>query len=173
MNNASPGDADAILQLLDRMNAFWNQSSPDAPSLDGSAALAAADIFAADFSGYDVTDHTIMTGPEGAERTRQRLHHSFPDIVFERLETIREGNRISVYWTARGTHRGVMLNIPPTGRSVEVNGVTLLYLERGKIKRSVHLWDLAGLLRALGLLPELDSRPPLDTFQLKDALTVC
>jgi hypothetical protein len=36
-----------------------------------------------------------------------------------------------------------------------VRGVSLLTLESGKIKHAHYIWDVAGLLRAIGLLPDL------------------
>jgi len=47
------------------------------------------------------------------------------------------------------------MNIPPTGRAVAVRGTSVLTVEDGKIKRAFRIWDVAGLLRSIGLLPEL------------------
>ncbi len=165
---------DTTLHLLDCLFEFWNlPASPGADPAAASSPIAPELIFAPDYSGFDVTDHSRVDGPAGEAKRRERLRTAFPDVHFEALDLIREGNRVSVYWTANGTHQGKMLNIPPTGRRVTVNGVSMLFIENERIKQSVHLWDLAGLLRAVGLLPELDLRPPLDPFELKDALTVC
>ena len=48
------------------------------------------------------------------------------------------------------------MHIPPTGRRVTVRGVTLLTIDGDSVRRSESLWDVAGLLRAIGLLPELN-----------------
>jgi ketosteroid isomerase-like protein len=64
----------------------------------------------------------------------------------------------------RGAHQRVHVlaaftrafpDIPPTGREIEVRGVSLLTVEDGKITHGLNVWDTAGLLRALRLLPEL------------------
>ena len=47
------------------------------------------------------------------------------------------------------------MNIPPTGRKVAVQGVSILTVEEHRITRGVYEWDVAGLLRAIGLLPDL------------------
>jgi hypothetical protein len=47
------------------------------------------------------------------------------------------------------------MNIPATGRPVTVRGVSVCHVEGGRIVRAMHIWDVAGLLRAIGLLPEL------------------
>jgi hypothetical protein len=47
------------------------------------------------------------------------------------------------------------MHIPPTGRFATVRGVSILTFMDGKIYRGQYMWDVAGLLRAIGLLPEL------------------
>jgi hypothetical protein len=47
------------------------------------------------------------------------------------------------------------MRIPPTGRSIAVRGTSVLTVESGKIIRGLYVWDVAGLLRSIGLLPEL------------------
>ena len=49
------------------------------------------------------------------------------------------------------------MHIPPTGLRVSVLGTSLVALHGGKIRRALRIWDLAGLLRDLKLLPELAS----------------
>jgi steroid delta-isomerase-like uncharacterized protein len=149
-------------QLLERLMEFWNQR----------AVCDAAEIYADDYRGIDVTDHTLIQGPDGVTRQLRRFREAFPDLFFETEEMIREKNRVALYWSASGTHRGTLLNIPPTGRAVRLNGITLLQIHGGKITRSVHLWDLAALLRAIGLLPELERKHPIDPLSLRDALTI-
>lgn len=108
-----------------------------------------------DFQGTDVAE----VGPAGIRQTFVRYFGAFPDLRFTRGETIIQGSRIALAWTARGTHLGAILNIPPTRRSVEIRGVSLLVVEltpsRLQATRASYLWDLAGLLRELGLLPDL------------------
>lgn len=151
------------MQLLERLMQLWN--SHDTAS--------AAEIYAPNYVGIDVTDHTRVNGPEGVGKQLERFYRAFPDLVFKAEETVFEENRAVMYWTARGTHHGMLLNIPPTGRRVRVNGVSMLRIESGKIVHATHLWDMAALLRMIGLLPELEKRAPLDPISLKDALTIC
>lgn len=47
------------------------------------------------------------------------------------------------------------MHIPPTDRTIEVLGTTFLTIAHGKITREMHIWDVAGLLRDIGLLPDL------------------
>jgi steroid delta-isomerase-like uncharacterized protein len=64
-------------------------------------------------------------------------------------------SQMVVVWTARGTQQGTLMNIPPKGRAVQVQGMTLFTIQDGQIARSQSVWNLAGMLRAFGLLPDL------------------
>ncbi len=82
-------------------------------------------------------------------------------IILQRIspdseeDAVIQGDRVALAWSARGTHRGSMMNIPPTGRTASIRGVSMLTFADGKIKRALNIWDVAGFLRSIGLLPEL------------------
>jgi steroid delta-isomerase-like uncharacterized protein len=80
---------------------------------------------------------------------------AFPDLHFTPEEIIVQDDRAVLAWIGRGTHRGKLMNIPATGRSVEIRGVSLLTIKDNQVQRGLYIWDVAGLLRTLGLLPEL------------------
>jgi steroid delta-isomerase-like uncharacterized protein len=151
---------DEIMNLMDRVLTMWNSHNYGM----------ASELYAEDYRGVDVTNHSRLSGPDGVARELERVRKAFPDLAFRNEHTLCENDRVALYWSARGTHQGTVLNIPATGRTVEVNGVTLLRVANGKIAQGVHLWDMAGLLRDLGLLPELDYRAPSEPSALQDAL---
>ncbi|MDQ5852831.1 MAG: ester cyclase [Chloroflexota bacterium] len=113
-----------------------------------------ASFYAPDYVGVDIGQARPQYGPAERCRVLASYVRAFPDLHFTG-ETIIEDNRIALVWTMRGTHRGSLMRIPPTGRTIEVRGVSLLTVEDGKVKRGLNIWDMAGLLRGLGLLPEL------------------
>jgi predicted ester cyclase len=80
---------------------------------------------------------------------------AFPDLHLTQEAMVVQGDRVALFWTACGTHRGKIMNIPPTGRRVQVRGASLFTLEGGMIKHALIIWDVAGLLRSIGLLPDL------------------
>jgi steroid delta-isomerase-like uncharacterized protein len=74
-------------------------------------------------------------------------HHR---VVVERA--IAEGDFVAVLHTHHATHTGPFMGLPPTGRSVVVNGLELFRFADGRI---VEFWrkdDDASLLMQLGLL---------------------
>ena len=118
-------------------------------------ALRIASLCADDYEGVDVGRAGLHRGAGELRQVLEDYFRAFPDIVFTPEETIAESDRVVQVWTARGTHRGPVMNIPPTGRAVSIRGVSVLSLCDGKVRRGLYLWDVAGLLRSIGLLPEL------------------
>ncbi len=113
---------------------------------------------APDYEGMDIAQAESHHGPEGMRRYAHRYLEAFPDLELTLDELVTEEPRVSVAWTARGTHQGLLMNIPPTGHTVTVRGISILTLEQRRIVQALYVWDVAGLLRAIGLLPELPSQ---------------
>ena len=112
-------------------------------------------LYAPDFVGEDIGQAEPQQGPADARLAMEYYFSAFPDIQIRLDEVVREGERVVLFWTAIGTHKGVFMNIPPTGRHVEVQGVSRMKLRDGFIVRAFYMWDYAGLLRSLRLLPDL------------------
>lgn len=112
-------------------------------------------FYAAEYVGVDVGQAEPQRGPQGISRSVDRYLKAFPDLRFVEEDMVIEGDRAVLVWTAHGTHGGKLMSIPPTGRKVSVRGVSVLTIDNGKIASGLYVWDAAGLLRAIGLLPEL------------------
>jgi len=115
-----------------------------------------AGLYAPDYEGVDVGQANPQHGPEEARLSMANYLLAFPDLHFTLDSTIMEDNHVALAWTARGTHQGKLMHIPPTGHSIEMRGVSLFTVKGDKITRGLHIWDVAGFLRAVGLLPELE-----------------
>jgi predicted ester cyclase len=86
----------------------------------------------------------------------QRFVTAFPDIRFEVLGVLAEGDRVLVQWTATGTHTERLATvtgetIPPTRRRVRVSGAMLAEARDGKMVRGWFYWDQLALLAQLGI----------------------
>lgn len=113
-------------------------------------------FYAADFVGVDLSQsQLVLEGMAGLHRLLASAWRAFPDLELIPEEMIVDCDRIAVFWLVQGTHQGRLLNIPPTGRKVQWRGVSWLTWRDDKIEKATYLWDLAGLLRSLGLLPDL------------------
>ena len=105
----------------------------------------------------DVIDHalppTLPPGLEGRKMFASAFLGAFPDIHVHIEDLIAEGNRVVTRWSAHGTHRGELMGIPATGKTVNFTGIAMDRFENG---RSVEHWeeiDQLGLMQQLGVIP--------------------
>lgn len=80
---------------------------------------------------------------------------AFPDLHFTIEDQIAEGDKVVTRWTARGTHQGSFMGIPPTGKQATVTGITIDRFANGKIVESWYNFDALGLMQHLGVVPSL------------------
>jgi hydroxyacylglutathione hydrolase len=116
----------------------------------------------AKFWTADGIDHIAPVGDlRGPDEVRQfftGLFAAFPDMRFEVRELVSEGNQAAVHWHARGTFCGAPFqNIDPTGALLDLEGIDLLTIEDGLIKRNDAYYDGTQFARQIGLLPARDS----------------
>ncbi len=135
----------AITQLVTELLEAWNAHDPDR----------VAAFYAQTYEGTDVGEANPLRGPEAVRQMVMRYLRAFPDLEFIEHEMIVESQRAALMWRVRGTHRGPLMNIPATNRPTEIRGMSLLTMEGGKIAHETSIWDVAGFLRSIGLLPEL------------------
>lgn len=113
-------------------------------------------LYSPDFEETDVALAEPQRGREAIRRTLRRYLLAFPDLAITADDVVAQDDCVALVWTLTGHHRGILLNIPATGRAVRVRGVSIMnFNAAGQITRLQRIWDLAGLLRAIGLLPEL------------------
>ena len=91
------------------------------------------------------------TGPSAYRRQVERFLTGLPDLKFDVHETISEGDKLVVYWTITGTHRGEFLGVPATHKQVSFSGITINQIRNGKIIESTVIWDGLGLLEQFGV----------------------
>lgn len=94
----------------------------------------------------------------GTEEVKQYLSlyvSAFPDMNVTVEDAIAEGNQAVTRWTLRGTHEGEVEEFgPPTGRQVELAGITIHRIESGKIVEEWERYDNLSVMQQLGLVPE-------------------
>lgn len=104
----------------------------------------------------DVVAHeprSAVHGLEGVRRVYDRLTAAFPDLHVDVRDIVAEGDKVAVWWTLRGSHRGRVLDFEPTGMRVTYSGVTLMRLARGRIAELWTFHDELGLLLQLANMP--------------------
>lgn len=112
-------------------------------------------FYSPEYVGDDVGQASLLRGHEGLRAMLENYWSAFPDLRFKVVSTLVEGDRLAIVWVGEGTHQGTIMNIPPTGHKVEARGVSIIEVQDGLVVRGQYIWDLAGMLRHMGLLPEL------------------
>ncbi|MGB2663987.1 MAG: ester cyclase [Candidatus Acidiferrum sp.] len=90
-------------------------------------------------------------GPSAYRRQVERFLTGLPDLKFIVDDTVSEGEKLVVYWTITGTHRGEFLGVPPTNKRVSFTGITINQISNGKILESTVIWDGLGLMKQFGI----------------------
>ncbi|HEX9332142.1 MAG TPA: ester cyclase [Anaerolineales bacterium] len=112
-------------------------------------------FYSQEYVGDDVGQASLLRGHEGLRAMLESYWGAFPDLRFKVVSTLVDGNRIAIVWVGDGTHHGTIMNIPPTGHKVTVRGVSIIDVKDKMVVSGQYIWDLAGMLRHMGLLPEL------------------
>jgi predicted ester cyclase len=66
-----------------------------------------------------------------------------------------EGEIVTARWSCRGTHKGDLGGIAPTGKPFTISGVSIARFAGGKMVEGWVNWDALGLMQQLGVVPEL------------------
>src|SRR5688572_16737715 len=77
--------------------------------------------------------------------------NAFPDIHFTIEDQLVQGDGVAFRWRATGTHKGPLGAVPPTGKTVAVDGLILDRIVGGKVQERFEQWDQSIMLQQLGL----------------------
>ncbi|MBI3287464.1 MAG: ester cyclase [Chloroflexi bacterium] len=119
--------------------------------------LAVADeLFDPNFLGH--APPNPIRGPQGLKQTVDMYRKALPDLHLTIEDQIAQGDRLANRWTARGTHRGELMGIPPTGKPVTLTGITINRWAGGKIVEGWTEINLMGVMQQLGVVPAPGAR---------------
>ncbi len=106
----------------------------------------------------DLVWHEPDQDVRGIEEARQFVSmylSAFPDLHATVEDVIAEGDKVVTRWTVRGTHQGEIEEFgPPTGKQIEIRGITIHRIEGGKIVEEWERYDILSIMQQLGLAPE-------------------
>lgn len=99
--------------------------------------------------------HIDKKGPEQIKHEIKYFRSVFPDLRYTIVETAALPDRVWVRYKATGTQSGSAWGFPPTGKVVEFDGATILYINNGKIVNRWGAFSFYDILTDLGLVPPL------------------
>ena len=85
------------------------------------------------FATGDVKCLETHPGLEALNKNFINLKVAFPDIKTEIQQQVIEGDMVASHWVLAGTHLGNFFGIPPTGKSVRFQNLSIAKIENGKI----------------------------------------
>jgi len=105
------------------------------------------------YIGHDPSEPDAIRGRAGFRAFIQKYLTAFPDgqIIIE--DQILEGDKIATRWTGRGTHKGEIAGIAPTGKQITVTGLTISRLDGDMVVEDWTTWDALGMLIQIGAIP--------------------
>ena len=129
------------LDLLLRSLEAWNQHD-----LESYRKLYAPDAVIHGFAPMPLGIDAVLGGYSA-------FFAGFPDLRLTVAETLVDSDRIAVRFTIRGVHAGPFQGIPPTGRLIEVQGITILHYHESLVVERWNQLDQLTMLQQLGALP--------------------
>jgi steroid delta-isomerase-like uncharacterized protein len=112
-------------------------------------ANAVAVLFTRDAVYEDVPFGIVNLGPKQIQAFAQFFFTAVPDLHVILVNSALSSERGTIEWVFSGTDHGIY----GTDRTFAVRGVTVLEVRGAKLSRNVDYYDLATILRQLGLLP--------------------
>jgi steroid delta-isomerase-like uncharacterized protein len=112
-------------------------------------------LLAPDFVFYDPSSKTGEVRAEDMKASIEWIHDAFPDARVTIEDQVAEGDKVVSRYTVRGTHRGEIMGVAPTGKLVRHTGHQTDRISGGKIAESWTNWDALGLLQEIGAVPTL------------------
>lgn len=108
----------------------------------------------------DYVEHQLSAGIpdlEGIEAHKQNVERfltAFPDMEFEIIELVADGDKTTQLFTVRATHEGEFMGAPATGKRAEITAVGITKFEDGKMVEDWSQVDVLSLMEQLGIGPD-------------------
>ncbi len=107
-----------------------------------------------DFLADDLVFLNTVTGSSdrrGMHDWHEALFRAFPDLAFSLQRTVSQGHTLVAECKAKGTQIRELLGIAGTNKKVEIPVAFVLDFRENKISRWSSYFDVAGMLRQLGV----------------------
>ena len=113
------------------------------------------ELISPDYIEHDPNFPQPVRGPEGLKQYFMVFRTAFPDTHVTIEDMVAEGDTIAVRHTYRGTHKGDLMGMPPTGKQVTVTGIVIHRIANGKFVESWVNADNLGLMQQLSVVPSM------------------
>jgi hypothetical protein len=109
------------------------------------------------------TNITLIMSPEnvvGIEAAKDFYRNyvtGFSNIEFTIVDIFGQDDKLVKHWNFKGINTGEFFGMPPTGKSVDIDGTTLVTMKNGKISQEQDFFDNMVFLQQLGIVSSPDN----------------
>ena len=115
----------------------------------------ADELYAQNYIHHDSSTPDVGRGPEGEKKRATLYRNAFPDFRLTIEDLVAEGETVVARWSGRGTHKGELNGIAPTGKQITISGISIGRFAGGKMAEAWVNWDALGFMQQLGVVPDL------------------
>jgi|SRR5919108_2118273 predicted ester cyclase len=111
----------------------------------------------------DIADHTsppgVPPGREGFKMFVPAFRAAFPDLHYNIVHDVAEGDVVVEHLAGTGTMKGDFMGMPATGKKAEWNEIHISRIKGDKVVEHWGVVDQLGMLQQLGLAPMPQAAP--------------
>jgi steroid delta-isomerase-like uncharacterized protein len=130
----------------------WVEEIFNAKDLDACDRLIADEYVEHAMATFGRSEPGRVSGPATMRQTAQFIIGQFPDVSMTVESIIAEGDEVAVRVTARGTNRGPIAGVPPTGREFVAAQSHWFRVEDGRLAEHWAVRDDLSAMLQLGLV---------------------
>jgi steroid delta-isomerase-like uncharacterized protein len=97
-------------------------------------------------------------GPEGVKAVVSMFWAGMPNLRVVIEDMIAEGDKVMMRYKIEGTHEGELFGVPPTGRRVSIESITVERVSGGKIREHWRVTNTLDMMQQLGAISEHAAR---------------
>jgi len=107
------------------------------------------EIVAADYVNHSPGTPDPPPGPAGLKPIVAHMRAAIPDLHYDILDMVVEGDKVAVFTRLTGTHSGALWGVAPQGAKLNVQQMQLECLRGGQIARHWRVTDTLTLMKQM------------------------
>ncbi|MEI8164771.1 MAG: ester cyclase [Chloroflexales bacterium] len=112
-----------------------------------------AEIIAANVVMHHPSSPAPIASYEAVKGFLSAFRAGFPDLHMTVEDAFGDDEKGAVRWRMQGTHTADLFGIPPSGKAVSVQGISVVRIANGQIAEDWVAEDTMGLMQQLGVIP--------------------
>ncbi len=115
-------------------------------------------LYAPDFKFTFPSNSATPMPREDEMAMAKMMMTAIPDLKHEITDIFAAGDKVVLRFVGRGTHKGELEGVPPTGNPLAISAICIFRIKDGLVVEEIEEADMLGLYQQLGL--ELKPKKP-------------